>query len=126
MLAPLHLGRQRHHRGTHSVFANVSPRCASRWQRITENRSDDERDNSTPADAASVSAGAGNFGVLERKRQAAFRKGLTTPTDAIGLKHDYLLALGCEEENLFPTLRGENGALPILRGAQHQVVAGDA
>ena len=65
----------------------------------------------TPADAASVSAGAGNFGVLERKRQAAFRKGLTTPTDPIGLRHDYLLALGCEEENLFPTLRGENGAL---------------
>ena len=65
----------------------------------------------TPADAASVSAGPGNFGVLERKRQAAFRTGLTTPTDAIGLRHDYLLALGCEEENLFPTLRGENGAL---------------
>ena len=66
---------------------------------------------STPADAASVSAGAGNFGVLERKRQAAFRTGLSTPTDAVGLRHDYLLALGCEEENLFPTLRGENGAV---------------
>ena len=65
---------------------------------------------STPADAASVSAGAGNFGVLERKRQAAFRTGRTTPTDAIGLRHHYLLALGCEEENLFPTLRSENGA----------------
>ena len=65
----------------------------------------------TPADAASESTGAGNFGVLERKRQAAFRTGLATPTDAIGLRHDYLLALGCEEENLFPALRGENGAL---------------
>ena len=43
--------------------------------------------------------------------QAAFREGLTTPTDAVGLKHDYLLALGCEEENLFPTLRGEDGAV---------------
>ena len=65
----------------------------------------------TPADAASVSTGAGNFGLLERKRQAAFRTGLATPSDAIGLRHDYLLALGSEEENLFPTLRGENGAL---------------
>ena len=65
----------------------------------------------TSGDADSVPAGAGNFGQRERKRQAAFRKGLTTPTDAVGLKHDYLLALGCEEENLFPTLRGENGAL---------------
>ena len=59
----------------------------------------------------SRSGSAGNFGALERKRQAAFRTGLTTPTDAIGLRHDYLLALGCEEENLYPTLRGENGAL---------------
>ena len=59
----------------------------------------------------SRSGSAGNFGALERKRQAAFRTGLTAPTDAIGLRHDYLLALGCEEENLYPTLRGENGAL---------------
>ena len=71
-------------------------------------------ETTTSGDAASVPAGAGNFGQLERKRQAAFRKGLTTPTDAVGLKHDYLLALGCEEENLFPTLRGENGALPYF------------
>ena len=68
-------------------------------------------ETTTSGDAASVPAGAGNFGQLERKRQAAFRKGLTTPTDPVGLRHDYLLALGCEEENLFPTLRGENGAL---------------
>ena len=68
-------------------------------------------ETTTSGDLASVPAGAGSFGQLERKRQAAFRKGLTTPTDPIGLKHDYLLALGCEEENLFPTLRGENGAL---------------
>ena len=65
----------------------------------------------TSGGAASGPAGAGNFGQRERKRQAAFRKGLTTPTDPVGLRHDYLLALGCEEENLFPTLRGENGAL---------------
>ena len=68
-------------------------------------------ETTTSGDPASVPAGAGNFGQRERKRQAAFRKGLTTPTDPVGLRHDYLLALGCEEENLFPTLRGENGAL---------------
>ena len=68
-------------------------------------------ETTTSGDAASVPAGAGNFGQRERKRQAAFRKGLTTPTDPVGLRHDYLLALGREEENLFPTLRGENGAL---------------
>ena len=65
----------------------------------------------TSGDAASVTAGAGSFGQRERKRQAAFRKGLTTPTDPVGLRHDYLLPLGYEEENLYPTLRGENGAL---------------
>lgn len=64
----------------------------------------------TSADGESVSRGAGSFGALERRRQAAFRKRLTTPSDAIGRRHDYLLALGHEEENLFPTLRGENGA----------------
>ncbi len=51
-----------------------------------------------------------SFGVRERKRQAAFRTGLTTPSDAIGRRHGHLLALGYEEENLFPALRGENGA----------------
>ncbi len=68
-------------------------------------------ETATSGGAASVPARAGSFGQRERRRQAAFRKGLTTPTDAVGLKHDYLLALGCEEENLFPTLRGEHGAL---------------
>ena len=67
-------------------------------------------ETTTSGDAARGPADAGNFGRRERKRQAAFRKGLTTPTDPVGLRHDYLLALGCEEENLFPTLRGENGA----------------
>ena len=55
--------------------------------------------------------GVSDFGALERKRQAAFREGLTAPSDAIGRRHDYLLALGHEEENLYPSLRGENGAL---------------
>ena len=68
----------------------------------------------TSADGGSVSRGTGSFGVHERERQAAFRRELTTPTDPIGLKHDYLLALGYEEENLFPTLRGEDGALRYI------------
>ena len=58
----------------------------------------------------STSGGVSKFGVLERERQARFREGLSTPSDAVGRRHDYLLALGCEEENLFPTLRGDNGA----------------
>ena len=60
--------------------------------------------------AARVYGGAGSFGARERRRQAAFRKGLTAPSDAIGQRHDYLLALGCEEENLYPSPRGEHGA----------------
>ena len=65
----------------------------------------------TSADEASVSRRAGNSGAFERERQAVFREGHTTPSDAIGLRHHFLLALDCEEENLFPSLRGENGAL---------------
>ena len=57
-----------------------------------------------------TSGAVSNFGVFERERQARFREGMSTPSDAVGRRHDYLLALGCEEENLFPTLRGENGA----------------
>ena len=63
----------------------------------------DDRVNNT-------SGGVSKFGVLERGRQARFREGLSTPSDTVGRRHAYLLALGCEEENLFPTLRGENGA----------------
>ena len=57
-----------------------------------------------------TSSGVAKFGVLERERQARFREGLSTPSDTVGRRHAYLLALGCEEENLFPALRGENGA----------------
>ena len=57
-----------------------------------------------------TSDGVLKFGVLERERQARFREGLSTPSDAVGRRHGYLLALGCEEENLFPALRGEDGA----------------
>ena len=68
----------------------------------------------TSADNGSMFGGTANFGTLERERQAVFRRGLTAPSDPIGLRHDYLLALGCEEENLYPSLRGENGALRFL------------
>ena len=60
--------------------------------------------------ATSTSRGISSFGTLERERQARSREGLSTPSDAIGRRHGYLLALGCEAENLFPTLRDENGA----------------
>ena len=51
-----------------------------------------------------------NYGRTERERQARFRENLTTPTDALGRRYRYLLALGREEENLYPSLRDENGA----------------
>jgi hypothetical protein len=57
------------------------------------------------------------FGRKERQRQAEFRNGSATiseaartPGDPREQRHCYMLALGCEEENLYPTLRSENGA----------------
>ena len=109
-VAPLHVEGKRYHHRTRSsslpsgrdvqVVIGASPGAGQTM-------------NGQPrsADAASVSGRTGNFGVLERTRQAAFRKRLTTPSDAIGRRHDYLLSLGCEEENLYPSLRGENGAI---------------
>lgn len=48
-----------------------------------------------------------------KRRQARFREisntisdGARCPDDAIGLRHGHLLAVGSEEENLFPSLRG--------------------
>lgn len=58
-----------------------------------------------------------SFGKRERRRQAEFRNAsptigeeARTPTDPIGQRHGHLLALGHEDENLYQTLRGENGA----------------
>ena len=42
-----------------------------------------------PAVAASTSRGARKLGALERQRQAAFREGLTTQSNAKGLWLDY-------------------------------------
>lgn len=53
---------------------------------------------------------------VAKKRQTEFREFSPTisqkgrlPQDKIGQKHGHLLALDCEEENLYPALRGEEG-----------------
>ena len=48
-----------------------------------------------------------SFCTRERERQARFREQLSLPPSP---RHQHLLAPGHEEENLYPTLRGENGA----------------
>ena len=58
---------------------------------------------------------AGRFGIIKRERQARFRDRLSAPSDSLGRRHNYLLALGCEEENLYPLLRGEDGASRYFR-----------
>ena len=57
------------------------------------------------------------FGKAARKQQADFRDKSTTisdqgrsPSDDKGQRHSHLLATGCEDENLYPSLRGEAGA----------------
>jgi hypothetical protein len=58
-----------------------------------------------------------DFGKSERERQAAFRDTSPTvspegrlPGDNKGMRNGHLLALGHEEENLYPSLRGPAGA----------------
>ena len=58
-----------------------------------------------------------DFGKAARKQQADFRDKSTTisdrgrsPSDDKGQGHGHLLATGCEDENLYPSLRGEAGA----------------
>jgi len=58
-----------------------------------------------------------SFGRQERQRQAEFRDAsptisgeARTPSDPKGQRYGYLLALACEDENLYPALRGENEA----------------
>ena len=57
-----------------------------------------------------------------RKCQAHFRDNSRTidqkggsPTDSIGQKRSWLLTRGCEEQNLYPSLRGEDRATKFLR-----------
>ena len=59
-----------------------------------------------------------SFGTVARRQQAHFRDTSETishearaPGDDKGRRNGHLLALGCEAENLYPTLRGENGAV---------------
>ena len=66
-----------------------------------------------------------DFGTREKRRQARFRDESPTisakgrsPTDDMGLRHGHLLALGCEEENLYPPLREIGGAIRFLRDRQ--------
>ena len=56
------------------------------------------------------------FGKAARKQQANFRDKSKTisdrgrsPSDAKGQRHGHLLATGCEDENLYPSLRGGAG-----------------
>ena len=62
------------------------------------------------------------FGVEARRRQAEFRTQSETisqqgrsPSDDKGRRNGHLLAHGYEKENLYPQLRGENGALKFFR-----------
>jgi hypothetical protein len=59
------------------------------------------------------------FKLSARARQAAFRATLPiaarTPTDQPWASHDFLLALGHEEETLYPSIRGAGGALDYFR-----------
>ncbi len=66
--------------------------------------------------------GMRSFGAIARKRQAEFRNSSPTinqrarsPSDDKGRRHGHLLALGCEDENLYPSLRGEAGARRFFR-----------
>lgn len=64
------------------------------------------------------------FKLAARARQAAFRATLPvearTPTDEPWSRYDFLLALGYEDETLYPTLRGAGGARDYFseRGAR--------
>ena len=61
--------------------------------------------------------GAQDYREVEYRRQAAFRRGSETisargrsPTDEAARDYPYMLALGHEDENLHPSLRGTEGA----------------
>lgn len=62
-----------------------------------------------------------SFGTAARRRQARFRETSTTvsrrgrsPSDGKGRRNAHLLALGHEEENLFPGIRGNGGAVEFF------------
>jgi len=59
------------------------------------------------------------FGTLAREQQAKFRSTLSqeaqTPDDDKGRRHPHLIAQGHEIENLYPGLRGPDGALQFFK-----------
>lgn len=68
-----------------------------------------------------------SFTVKMKKRQAEFRAHSPTisqqgrsPSDPSGQRHGHLLALGREKENLYPSLRGDNGALKFFKDREIQ------
>ena len=63
------------------------------------------------------------FREAELERQAAFRAASATisargraPTDGVARDYDYMLALGHEQENLYPSLRGGLGVRAFFQG----------
>ncbi len=59
-----------------------------------------------------------NFGRRARERQARFREQSSLPLFPVGRRHGHLLASGYEDENLYPTLRVENGARRLFESRQ--------
>ena len=62
-----------------------------------------------------------SFEHAAKQRQARFRgtsptisPGARTPDDDKGLRNPHLLAIGCEEENLYPSIRGPGGAVEFF------------
>ena len=51
-----------------------------------------------------------NFGKRARERQARYREKSSLPVFPVGRRHGHLLASDYEDGNLYPTLRGDNGA----------------
>jgi hypothetical protein len=60
-----------------------------------------------------------NFGAVARRLQAEFRttlsQGAQRPNDAKGIRNPHLISLGHEIENLYPSIRGAEGALAFFR-----------
>lgn len=58
------------------------------------------------------------FGTVARRRQGKFRETLSqeaqSPTDDKGMRHTHLIAKGHEIENLYPAIRGTDGAIAFF------------
>ena len=63
-----------------------------------------------------------SFDHAAKGRQGCFRDTSSTispqgrsPPDGTGVRNPHLLSLGCEEENLYPGVRGSGGAIDFFR-----------